>query len=288
MLRRKAVRGCSVIVVSTAALGAVACGSTGNPYNAAPTATISQSPDDVPTFRGQAGFDSATPEERSRSAASTAAGAVTSRTAAGRYGWTDLVARDDFNGSSLHPSWRAYNSAGHAGNGIRSPEQITLSNGILRMIGTPTGTTAGMDWDHPQKYGRWETRARFPAGCGCYHPVMILWPAEHPWPLGGEIDYAEVTDPARQTLKFFVHYGADNRQIGSAVRVDMTQWHNLAVEWSPDHITGYVDGKPFFHTSRRAAQPPGPMRQTIQLDWFPSATKGRAILEVDWATIYRW
>lgn len=155
------------------------------------------------------------------------------------------------------------------------------------MTGTPTGTTAGMEWDHPQKYGRWEIRARFPAGCGCYHPVLLLWPVDHAWPAGGEIDYAEVSDPTRQTLKFFLHYGADNRQLRGSRRVDMTQWHNFAVEWTADHVTGYVDGEPFFHTTQRDALPPGPMKQTVQLDWFPDATKGGAILEVDWSTIYR-
>jgi hypothetical protein len=35
------------------------------------------------------------------------------------------------------------------------------------------------------------------------------------------------------------------------------------------------------------ALPPGPMNQTIQLDWFPDATKAGAMMEVDWVTIYR-
>jgi licheninase len=209
------------------------------------------------------------------------------RTAASRYGWNNLVARDDFTGSSLDASWRPYDSRGHAGKGIRSPGQITLSSGVLRITGTAAGTTGGMAWDHPQKYGRWETRARLPAGCGCYHPVLILWPVDRSWPVGGEIDYAEVTDPSRQTLKFFQHYGADNSQLRGSRQVDMTRWHNFAVEWTSDHVTGYLDGDPFFHTTQRNALPPGPMKQTIQLDWFPGATKAGAIMEVDWVTIYR-
>ncbi len=208
-------------------------------------------------------------------------------TAAGRYGWTNLVARDDFTGSSLDPSWGVYDSAGNDGKGIRSPGQISISNGVLRMTGTPNGRTAGMYWKGSQKYGRWEIRARFPAGCGCYHPVLILWPADGNWPAAGEIDYAEVFDPNRQKLNFFLHYSADNKVLDGSRQVDMTQWHNFAVEWTDDHLTGYVDGQPFFHTTQRNALPPGPMYQTIQLDWFPGDTPGGAILEVDWARKYK-
>jgi acid phosphatase len=207
--------------------------------------------------------------------------------AAVKYGWTKQVYRDDFTGSSLGAHWEAYDSPGHNGKGIRSPEQIEVSNGILRMTGTPDGVTAGMAAVRAQRYGRWEVRARFPAGCGCYHPVLILWPESGDWPAGGEIDFAEVFDAGRQELNFFLHYSAENRQLSSERRVDMTQWHYFAVEWTPDHITGYVDGSPFFHTDRRDVQPPGPMAQTIQLDWFPEqgADTGAA-LEVDWAAMY--
>lgn len=197
------------------------------------------------------------------------------------------MARDDFNGSSLGPSWLVYDSAGHKGNGRRSPDQVQLGQGILTMTGTSGGTTAGMQWDHEQKYGRWEVRARFPAGCGCYHPVLILWPDDVPYPAGGEVDYAEVFSPDRDRVHFALSYDDDNRHLKAAKDVDMTRWRNFAVEWTPDHITAYVDGEPFFHTTNRDALPPAAMVQTIQLDWFPNGSGGSASLEVDWATIYR-
>jgi beta-glucanase (GH16 family) len=161
-----------------------------------------------------------------------------------------------------------------------------VNNGILRITGTPDGTTAGIYWKGSQTYGRWEVRARFPAGCGCYHPVLTLWPSDENWPVGGEIDYAEVFDSGRQKLRFFLHYGAENNVIGGYRAVDMRQWHNFAVEWTPDHITGYVDGEAFFRTSNRTALPPGRMHQTIQLDWYPGDTRGGAVLDVDWARKY--
>jgi hypothetical protein len=209
------------------------------------------------------------------------------RTAAARYGWTDVVARDDFNGSSLDASWLVYNSVGHEGNGRRSPRQIRVGHGILTMTGTSDGTTAGMQWNHERKYGRWEVRARFPAGCGCYHPVLILWPDDIPYPAGGEVDYAEVFSPERDRVHFALSYDNDDRHLKAAKAVGMTRWRNFAVEWTPGHITAYVDGEPYFHTTQRSAFPPAAMVQTIQLDWFPDGSREGATLEVDWAAIYR-
>ena len=116
--------------------------------------------------------------------------------------------------------------------------------------------------------------------------MLILWPDDHPWPEGGEIDYAEVFDARRARLHFFLHYGPDNEQIGASKPVDTTRWHAYAVEWTPTRITGYVDGERFFRTTRRSAFPPGRMEPTIQLDWFPDGSGGTASLQVDWAVIY--
>jgi hypothetical protein len=59
------------------------------------------------------------------------------------------------------------------------------------------------------------------------------------------------------------------------------------VEWSPDHITAYLDGKQWWSTSLAAAQPPGPMHMTVQLDQFRGG--GGLIpsdLQVDWVRYY--
>jgi len=54
----------------------------------------------------------------------------------------DLVRRDDFDGAELSTSWAVYDGPGHADNGIRSPEQVTVGNGVVRITGAPDGTTA--------------------------------------------------------------------------------------------------------------------------------------------------
>lgn len=245
----------------------------------------------TPSGRGVLGTSSSAIPARSRPAASTepsrraSASSGSGTTAAGRYGWTKLVSREDFSGSSLPGSWGAYDGPA-TGDGVWSPGQIRVGGGIARLTGRPDGTTAGMYWKGSRKYGRWEIRARFPDGCGCYTPLLILWPHDNEWPAGGEIDYAEVFNGDRQEVHFNLHYGSADNVIHRVKRVDMTRWRNFAVEWTPDHISWYIDGERYFHTSQRSAQPPEAMFQTVQLGYAGDKGRGSATMEIDWATKY--
>ena len=138
------------------------------------------------------------------------------------------------------------------------------------------------------KYGRWEARVKAPAADPSYHAVMLLWPDAENWPTGGEVDFMEISDPARQKTDFFLHYGQDNRQLRGEKVIDATQWHNWAVEWSPTKITAYVDGTEWFSTTQVDAFPPGSMHLTLQLDWFPkgSAAATPSQMLVDWVRYY--
>ncbi|OAQ74083.1 glycosyl hydrolases family 16 domain-containing protein [Pochonia chlamydosporia 170] len=208
-------------------------------------------------------------------------------TAAQKYGWNTIVRQDNFDGDTVSSSWGMYDGPGHAGNGRRSPAAFSVKDGILTVTGTPDGTTGGMAWKQGSLYGRWETRARYTAGTSAYHPVLLLWPDKEDWPVGGEVDYSEVGDGTRQNLDFFLHYGQDNQQEHGSTKVDMTQWHNYAVEWTKDHVVGYVDGTEFFRNKNPAAVPPRSMHATIQLDWFPEdGEKGPGKMEVDWIRQY--
>lgn len=86
---------------------------------------------------------------------------------------------------------------------------------------------------------------------------------------------------------FFLHHGCDNQQTSARQAIDSTQWHNYAVEWKPDGITGYIDGVQWFRTTNVGYLPPGPMHQTIQLDWFSDGTTLKpSWMEVDWVRVY--
>ncbi|WP_332761935.1 CBM96 family carbohydrate-binding protein [Pseudarthrobacter sp.] len=225
---------------------------------------------------------------RPRLVVTTAPDAVTPTEAAVVHGWGTRVTGDEFNytGAPDATKWIVYNSAGHAGQGMRSPQQVTVDGSKMVMTGTPDGTTAGMGAKFAnQKYGRWEVRA---AGSGDneYHMVSILWPDSENWPCDGEVDYSETTGDWN-LITFFHHYGCSNSQTSASRALDVTQFHNYAVDWSPNGIVGYVDGVKWFEDNDPAHQPPGSMHQTLQLDWFPDSTaNGAGEMRVDWVRVY--
>ncbi|MCP9001177.1 glycoside hydrolase family 16 protein [Pseudarthrobacter sp. RMG13] len=218
----------------------------------------------------------------------TTAIAPTADSAATTLNWGTPTAGDEFNyvGAPDATKWSVHNSAGHNGNGVRSPQQVTVDGSKMVITGTPDGTTAGMGAKFArQKYGRWEVRA---AGSGDneYHMVSILWPDNGNWPCDGEVDYAETTGDWN-VIKFFQHYSCSNTQTSATKALDVSQFHNYAVDWSPAGIVGYVDGVKWFEETNTAHLPPGPMHQTLQLDWFPDATAdGAGEMRVDWVRAY--
>jgi beta-glucanase (GH16 family) len=201
-------------------------------------------------------------------------------------GWGEPVRADEFDAGT--GQWSIYDGPGHAGEGRRSPSAVSVRDGVLTITGDPSGTTAGMSWGDGRRYGRWEARARAPAGDRSYNALLLLWPDAENWPEGGEIDFMEIGAAGRQEVDVFLHYGEDNEQKHGRVETDATRWHNWAVEWTPTSITTFLDGRKWYGTTDRAVQPPGPMHLCIQLDWFPSGsgTVRESTMEVDWVREY--
>jgi beta-glucanase (GH16 family) len=218
-------------------------------------------------------------------------------------GWGEPTYVQTFD-EPLGPEWKLYDGPGHGGNGVRSPEAITVEDGRLVITGDSEGTTGGMALDNDQLYGRWEGRVRAPASDETYNALLILWPEEDDWPQGGEVDFMEMTDPTRQRTKMFVHYVEEElkdsdedlkdegRKIEGEVAVDGTEWHNWAVEWTPEGITAFLDGREWFRTTDQEVLPPRPMHLTIQLDWFPEQGDEddvqESTMEVDWVKQYAY
>ncbi|GAA2545623.1 glycoside hydrolase family 16 protein [Pseudonocardia hydrocarbonoxydans] len=182
--------------------------------------------------------------------------------------WGTPAQEDDF--SSGLAQWELYDGPGHAGRGMRSPSAATVEDGVLTLTGDAEGTTAGMCWSPGQRYGRWEARVRAPVSDPSYDAVVLLWPDSGD-PADGEIDVVEMQDPTRQRTGFFLHHG-DGPPVTGEVEIDATQWHDWAVEWTPEAITASVDGEQWFRTTDTGAFPPGPMHLCVQLDWFPEGT----------------
>lgn len=203
--------------------------------------------------------------------------------AATRFGWK-LVASDEFSGTALSDDWGPYEGAGNSGKGRRTADAISLSGGVLTIKGDADGTTGGMAWNTNQTHGRWEVRARFPRGDDQYHPVLLLWP-DNGWP--PEVDFSETTSASSDT-SFYLHYSSSNQQVSASKNLDLTQWHDYAVEWESGHVTGYVDGVQWFQSTDGKTIPHVPMHLAIQLDYFPDGGSPRpSELDVDYVRIYQ-
>jgi hypothetical protein len=204
------------------------------------------------------------------------------KSAAAAKGWT-RAGGDEFNGG-LSPLWSPYDSEGHDGAGRRTPDAVSVENGSLVIRGDSEGNTGGMSWKEDQRFGRWEMRARFPKGDDQYHPVLILW-RESGGKENGEVDFAETTS-ASNDVSFFLHYGSE--QDYAKKTIDITQWHNYAVEWVDGRITGYIDGEKWFESTKEETLPPGKMHPTIQLDYFPEGGSPKPTeMHVDYMRVYR-
>ncbi|MFR9806469.1 glycoside hydrolase family 16 protein [Pseudonocardia sp. RS010] len=206
-------------------------------------------------------------------------------TAANKFGWGTPNREDSFDSASSIDDWGVYDGAGHAGNGTRSPKAISINDGLLTITGTPDGQSGGMAWNPGQKYGRWEGCAQSPPGDEDLHSLLLLWPDAENWPVGGETDFMEISDPTRQEVQGFFHYGEDNSQESASVNIDATQWHAWAVEWTPQGATYFVDGEEWWNTTNTSILPPGPQHLTIQLDNFGSPSK-ETQMHVDWVRQY--
>lgn len=206
--------------------------------------------------------------------------------AASARGWVEQTGGDEFNSSAVDQArWSMYNGPGHDGNGRRTPTAFSVNAGVLQVHGDANGNSGGMAYKGGQKYGKWEARMKIGAGDRDYHPVLLMWPdsgSNSPQ----EIDYAEMNSTAKE-VDFFLH---DPRggQTHASVPVDVTLWHNYAMEWNAQCIKGYVDNKEFFSDCNKGNLPTGSMHMTIQLDAF-SGSSGYTPTDmyVDWIRQYK-
>jgi len=216
--------------------------------------------------------------------------AYVSTRAAARMGWGQPLNGDEFSytGAPDPAKWSVYNGPGHHNKGLRSPAQNTVAGGYLTIKGDSAGKTGGLSAKfNRQVYARWEARMRVSARDPEYHPVLILWPADNASNNCDEIDYAEGTGDTT-LMKQYLHYEcAGDPTTRAQTKIDATQWHNYAVDWSPGAVVAYIDGREVFRDTNPTHIPRAAMKQTIQLDWFPDGTALKASwLQVDWVRVF--
>ncbi|WP_157647045.1 glycoside hydrolase family 16 protein [Actinomycetospora chiangmaiensis] len=218
------------------------------------------------------------------------AGVADGPSAAATYRWGTPQWDDEFDGTALNPDWEVYDSPGNGGNGVRSPKQVSVGDGVLTQSGTADATTAGMSLSHHDaQYGRWEARVRAIQQPGVqgrpYHVVVALIPVGISYDQGQhDIDFAE-TDIANGSVNLFVHYPKE-KQDYVAIPLDLTQWHTFAIEVTPSHLTWYVDGVPRATDTTKDAVPESPMAFNVQLDANQPNGYIPGEVQLDWARYY--
>lgn len=218
-------------------------------------------------------------------------------------GWK-VVLVDQFDGSRLDARlWGPYRGQpGGDPGGWWDPSHVVVRDGLLNLE-TYQDPRFGRRWVSggvssaralEQRYGKYLVRFRMDAGLGVAG-VVLLWP-QHGWP--PEIDFAETggDSRARPGLTATLHHGPDNNTIARAIKVDLTAWHVVGVEWTRGRLVYTLDGRRWAAVD--AAQVPS---QKMELDiqaqagtchdrWAPcpsSTTPAHVGLQVDWVVAYR-
>lgn len=208
-------------------------------------------------------------------------------------GWR-LLMSDSFDGSSLNASnWQSYgpNWPGNGGNGVRDQSALSVGGGVLTITAQMVGRTlvsGAVASRVSTTYGRVEFRVRADADpSGATSAVVLMWPTSGNWPIDGETDIFETgTEADRDWFSSFVHYGADNRQVWFGHDADATQWHAMAMEWTPTSIRFYRDGMLEGEVTDPAVISDAAQHLCVQLDAFSSTMTGTVRMQVDDVRMY--
>lgn len=183
-----------------------------------------------------------------------------------------LMWQDEFNGTALNMNDWSYelHDPGWVNNELQayveSDQNVYVKDGklviqALKSIdedGKASYTSGRINTQnkHDFTYGRFETRAKVPAGQG-FLPAFWMMPTDESlygqWPKCGELDIMEVLGSQTDTAYGTLHFGEPHTQKQGAYTLDngdfASEYHTYACEWDPDEIRFYVDGYMYYKTS---------------------------------------
>lgn len=216
-------------------------------------------------------------------------------------GWNQVLA-DDFSGQGIDLSrWRVYSGQPGGDPGAWfDPRHVQVRDGMLIISGYRDPADGGK-WatggvssapGMAQTYGKYLVRFRLDSGEGIGH-ALLLWPADNRWP--PEVDFSEDNGSGRSTTLATLHSGGQDNMIYRLLRVDLTQWHTLGVQWTPGQLRFTIDGR-VWSDLRSSRVPAIPMVLALQTQTWPcvgtwgrcpnASTPATVRMYVDWVVAY--
>lgn len=181
----------------------------------------------------------------------------------------NLVWNDEFNladGSAPDLSKWYYDiwPAGYVNNELQryvagslgNDKTAEISGGVLRITARKVGNeviSARLNTKELWQYGYFEARLKLPKGKGTW-PAFWMMPADGGnWPHCGEIDIMEEVGTNPNYTSSSIHCTAYNHTIGTQKTAERLtpgaedEFHVYALEWTPEFIRTFVDGKQLFY-----------------------------------------
>lgn len=146
------------------------------------------------------------------------------------------------------------------------------------------------------RYGRVETRMRLPEGQGLW-PAMWMLPVSHR--SDPEIDVVEVLGHTPRLVRSHFHFTDEDgreRNPGDGLRLPDTTatWHRYTLDWTPEQLVWYVDGRRTWTFKREQYVPDERMYLIFNLavggDWPgppTAATSFPAAMVVDYVRVWK-
>lgn len=223
---------------------------------------------------------------------------------------------DEFEGTALSPTWELIPYGLGSACLFDDPEYVQVRDGALQLTARRLPPShwcteeygleyggGGIQTDtFAQQYGRFEMRARLPAGSGLW-PAFWLLPADDSY--GGEIDVLEVYGGRDQTGDATLHVPANGPgpKRSCPIRPDpYGAFHTYRVEWSANRMVFSYDDQPcaqFTGLSDAGTAPPAfgpafdkPYRVLLDLavqPWWPpdGATVLPSTMSVDYVRVWK-
>jgi beta-glucanase (GH16 family) len=190
-------------------------------------------------------------------------------------GTWNMIFDDEFNTLNNNTWSNEYWWGGNAGTQATfDPKQLSVSNGILTQTAVEKSetasngvtnpytsglmTTGGLQGVRPASftftYGYVETRAQIAPGQGMWSAFWML-PADYSDT--NEIDIYENLGRLPNNDQGFYHYNGNYTGFSTATASNLTTgFHTYGVDWEPNSITWYMDGKEMFSTTTDVVNKP--------------------------------